>query len=81
MKYVAFPRYKFHRLLCPRFQLALAERWPKEINSDIFNGFFSYPTETVNEISKFFIKNIPPTIRTDLSNFEVKESETKSNKV
>lgn len=71
-------KYKFNRLLNPRFRLSLAERWPKEISSEIFNEIFIRPDDAVNELTKYFIKNINPTITTNLASFEEK-NETKSN--
>lgn len=63
-------KYKFNRLLNPRFRLSLAERWPKEIGPEVFNEIFNRPDEMVNEITKYFIKNIPPTLTTTLPDFE-----------
>lgn len=72
-------KYKFNRLLNPRFRLSLAERWPKEISSEVFNELFRKPDDVVNEVTKYFVKNIPPTLTTNLTYFEEKNG-TKSNK-
>lgn len=68
-RYTPHERYKFHRLLCPRFRLSLAERWPKEIGAQVFNEVFERPEETVTELTGYFIKNIPPTITKKLIDF------------
>lgn len=68
-RYAVHKRYKFHRLLCPLFKLSLAERWPKEIDSRVFNDLFKRPNETVKEITKYFIHNISPSITTKLTDF------------
>lgn len=47
-------KYEFHRLLCPRFKLSLALRWPKEIDAKDFNQLFSRPTETIDKWSRYF---------------------------
>jgi len=77
VRHAPHDKYKFNRLLNPRFRLSLAERWPKDINSDIFNDIFKKPEETVENITEYFIKNIPPP--STLTSFEDK-NETKSNK-
>jgi len=68
-RYTPCERYKFHRLLCPRFRLSLAERWPKEIDAEVFSEILNRPKETVNEITRYFLKNIPPTTTTKLTFF------------
>ena len=74
-KYAVHKRYKFHRLLCPRFKLSIAERWPKEIDAQVFNEIFKKPEYAVKEITQYFIKNIPLKITTRLSDFEVIQNE------
>lgn len=71
-KYAPHKRYRFHKLLCPRFKLSLTERWPKEISSDVFNSIFTNPKETVNSITQYFIDDITPKIDTKLTDFEIK---------
>jgi hypothetical protein len=51
-------KYEFHRLLCPRFRLALAKRWPKELDASQINKIFEKPDEAVDEITAYFLKNI-----------------------
>lgn len=77
-RYTPHDRYKFHRLLCPRFRLSLAERWPKEINAEVFNDIFKKPQKTIKEITRYFLKNIPPPITPTLNNFKVNKNETKA---
>ncbi|HDH44220.1 MAG TPA: hypothetical protein ENG66_02285 [Thermococcus sp.] len=50
--------YEFHRLLCPKFRLSLVRRWPREIDSIIFNKIFEHPDEAVNEITDYFLRNM-----------------------
>ncbi|MDI9395950.1 MAG: hypothetical protein QM426_11315 [Euryarchaeota archaeon] len=69
-KYAPHKRYRFHRLLCPRFRLSLADRWPKEINAEFFNEIFSNPKNFVSQITKYFIKNTPPTIDRKITDYE-----------
>ncbi len=52
-------RYRFHRILCPRFHLSLSERWPKEIDCSIINAIFIEPQKTVDEITSYFKKDTP----------------------
>ena len=70
IKDVPSERYKFHRLLCPKFRLALADRWPKDINAEVFNETFINPDKSIKEITKYFINNIPPNITKDLMDFD-----------
>lgn len=77
VRHAPHDKYKFNRLLNPRFRLSLAERWPKDINSDIFNDIFKKPDETVDTITYYFIKNISPD--STLTSIEEKYA-TKSNK-
>jgi hypothetical protein len=51
-------KYEFHRLLCPRFRLSLARRWPKEISSEQFNNILESPDEATDELSVYFLQNI-----------------------
>ncbi|ETA67186.1 hypothetical protein MettiDRAFT_0599 [Methanolobus tindarius DSM 2278] len=52
--YVLGESFKFPRLLCPRFNLSLTQRWPKEIDSKDFNQLFDDPSEFVNKITRRF---------------------------
>lgn len=68
-----YARYKFHRLLCPRFKLGLADKWPKEIDAKMFNQIFDRPEKMVKLVSKHFLSNIhdtPSHIKTEIINFE-----------
>lgn len=51
-------KYEFHRLLCPRFRLSLARRWPREISAKQFNKIFESPDEAVDELTDYFLSNI-----------------------
>jgi len=51
-------KYEFHRLLCPRFRLSLARRWPKEISSEQFNMIFENPDLAIDELSVYFLFHI-----------------------
>jgi len=62
-EYVLGDRYRFHKLLCPRFRLSLSERWPKEIHSEVLNELFEDPDRVVNDVTKYFLKNIPLSYR------------------
>jgi hypothetical protein len=51
-------KYEFHRLLCPRFRLSLARRWPREISATQFNKIFESPGDAVDELTEYFLANI-----------------------
>lgn len=51
-------RYEFHRLLCPRFDLSLGKRFPKEINAEMFNGLMELSPGAVDRLTRYFIFNI-----------------------
>lgn len=51
-------KYEFHRLLCPRFRLSLARRWPREISATQFNKIFESPDDAVDELTEYFLTNI-----------------------
>ena len=57
-------RYELHRLLCARFGLSLAQRWPKEIDAEWLNELIDSkePEKVINELTKYFIKGekFPP---------------------
>lgn len=57
-RYAPHRKYEFHRLLCPRFRLSLARRWPREISAKQFNKIFDAPDDAVNELTQYFLKNI-----------------------
>lgn len=57
-------RYELHRLLCARFGLSLARRWPKEVDAEWLNELIDSedPAKAIDELTKYFIKeeNSPP---------------------
>lgn len=64
-------RYRFHRLLCPRFELSLALRWPKEIDSRVINQLFFKPNITVREITDYYLENKTPITLWDFEGDEI----------
>lgn len=68
-RYVISERYRFHRILCPRFQLSLSERWPKEIDCNIINALFIEPQKTIDDITSYFKKDLPISYTKNLDDF------------
>ncbi|MDI6851955.1 MAG: hypothetical protein QMD82_08515, partial [bacterium] len=56
---IAADRYELHRLLCARFGLSLARRWPKEVNAEWLNELIDSenPEEIIDELTKYFVKD------------------------
>ena len=57
-------RYELHRLLCARFGLSLARRWPKEIDARWINQLLEAgnPEKIIKEIARYFMNSekFPP---------------------
>jgi hypothetical protein len=76
LKYGPLDRYKFSRLLCPRFRLSLADRWPKEISARLINEIVERridegkSDETVRKIVDYFMEDVPFIASTRLTDFE-----------
>lgn len=68
-RYTPHTRYKFHRLLCPRFKLSLSDRWPKEISSELLNDIFHNQKEVIDQITKYFLQDIEPTITKSITDY------------
>jgi hypothetical protein len=51
-------KYEFHRLLCPRFNLSLGKRFPREINAEMFNGLVEPSSGAADRLTQYFIFNI-----------------------
>ena len=69
-RHVQLKRYRMARLLCPRFRLALADRWPKELDGNELNELLLRPESAVAELTQYFIKNIPVKQSTSLYDFD-----------
>jgi hypothetical protein len=50
-------RYELHRLLCARFGLSLARRWPKDIDAGWLNSLVAAknPKKIIDRLTKYFI--------------------------
>ena len=58
IKNIPGDRYELHRLLCTRFRLSLARRWPREIDAKWINQLLEREDteEVIKEITHYFIE-------------------------